>query len=94
MPSALLWEALPAHLVANIIHFLDYTMQGRGKLVLRAKKDALLGLPRALRKRREIQKNRKVSRAELLRTMERGLLQPYRLGYHLRKFRGAAPAPE
>jgi GT2 family glycosyltransferase len=87
MPSVLLWEALPAHLVANIIHFVGYTIRGRGKVVLKAKKDALRGLSRALRKRQEIQKTRKVSSVDLLHIMERGWLQPYLLGYHIRKIR-------
>jgi len=91
MPSALLWEALPAHLMANIIHIVGYTIRGRGKVVLKAKKDALRGLSRTLRKRQEIQKTRKVSSVELLRTMERGWLQPYLLGYHIRKIRQTMP---
>jgi GT2 family glycosyltransferase len=85
MPSALLWEALPAHLMANIIHLIGFTMRGRGKVVLKAKMDAFRGFSRALSKRREIQKTRLVSHAELLRTMERGPLQPYLLGYYIRK---------
>jgi hypothetical protein len=44
-------------------------------------------LPRALRKRQEIQKTRKTSSAELLSKMESGWLQPYLLGYHIRKVR-------
>jgi GT2 family glycosyltransferase len=94
MPSALLWRALPAHLAANIIHFVSYTMRGRGKVVLKAKMDALRGLSRALRKRQEIQKTRKASSVELLRTMERGWLQPYLLGYHIRKIRQTMPSSQ
>ena len=85
MPSALLWQALPAHLLANLIHIVGYTMRGHGKVVLKAKLDALRGFSRALQKRREIQKNCKISRAELSRSMEHGWLQPYLLGYHIRK---------
>jgi GT2 family glycosyltransferase len=87
MPSALLWRALPAHLMANFIYQLNYTLRGRGKILLKAKKDALRGFSRALRKRRMIQENRKVSGAELSRTLEQGWLQPYLIGYHLRKMR-------
>jgi len=87
MPSALLWEALPAHLMANFIYQVNYTLRGRGGVLLRAKKDALRGFSRALRKRREIQKTRKACSVELLRIMERGWLQPYLLGYHIRKIR-------
>ena len=91
-PSALLWRALPAHLVANIIHFVGYTIRRRGGVICKAKRDALRGLSRALRKRREIQKTRKVSSVELLRVMERGPLQPYLLGYHIRKIRRTKPS--
>jgi GT2 family glycosyltransferase len=91
-PSALLWRALPAHLMANIIHFAGYTLRGRGGVLLKAKIDALRGLSHALRKRRIIQKTRKASRAELLRKMECGLLQPYLLGYQIRKIRKTMPS--
>jgi len=69
MPSAFLWEALPAHLMANFIYQINYTLRGRGGVLLKAKKDALRGLSRALRKRREIQKTRKASSVELLWSM-------------------------
>ena len=91
MPSALLWQALPAHLISNLIYQLNYTIRGRGSVLWKAKMDALRGLSRALRKRREIQNTRQASRADLLRTMERGPLQPYLLGYHMRKIRQTIP---
>jgi GT2 family glycosyltransferase len=92
MPSALLWEALPAHLLANFFHQLTYILHGRGSILWKGKKDALRGLSRALRKRREIQKTRSCTRAELLRTMERGWLQPYLLGYHIRRIKKTMPS--
>jgi GT2 family glycosyltransferase len=87
MPSVLLWEALPAHLMANFIYLVYYSLQGHGGIFLKAKKDALRGFSRALRKRRKIQKTRKASSMELSSKMERGWLQPYLLGYHIRKVR-------
>ncbi len=92
MPSALLWEALPSHLMANLIYVLNYTLLGRGSVLWRAKLDALRGLPLAFHKRREIQRNRSVSRVDLLRTMERDPLQPYLLGYQTRKIKRSMPA--
>lgn len=85
MPSGLLWLALPAHLTANIIHQIYHTFQGRGGILLKGKVDALRGLPRVLHKRREVQKSRKISNMELFHFMERGFLQPYLLGYSIRK---------
>jgi GT2 family glycosyltransferase len=90
-PSALLWRSLPVHLIANIIYLVGYTMRGRGTVVLKAKKDALRGLSRALQKRREIQKMRKISSEELFQKMEHGMLQPYLVGYNIRKIRKTFP---
>jgi len=87
MPSALLWKAFFPHLMANLLHFLGYTIKGHGRVVFNAKKDALLGISRALRKRWMIQETTSVNSMDLLRAMERGWLQPYLLGYHIRKFR-------
>jgi hypothetical protein len=64
---------------------MNYTLRGRGRILLNAKMDALRGLSRALGKRRKIQKTRKIDNRDLLRKMERGWLQPYLLGYHIRK---------
>jgi len=94
MPSSLLWEALPSHVVANFIYVLYYTLRGRGGVLWKAKMDALHGLTHALRKRREIQKSRSGSNKELLRTMERGPLQPYILGFQMRKIRRTTPSPQ
>jgi GT2 family glycosyltransferase len=85
MPSALLWKALPAHLMANFIYQVNYTLRGRGRILLKAKLDALRGFSQAMQKRRVIQKTRQISHAELLRIMEHGWLQPYLIGYHIRR---------
>lgn len=85
MPSELLWLNFLEHFFANMIYLLYYSLQGRGKVLLKAKWDAILGLPMALRKRKVIQKRRKVSNRDLMKNMERGWLQPYLLGYKLRK---------
>ena len=92
VPSGILWEALPSHLMANLIYQLNYTIRGRGGILWKAKMDALRGLSQALRKRREIQKTRTASHREILSTMERGWLQPYLLGYHIRKISRTGPA--
>ncbi len=85
MPSPLLWQALPAHLMANFIGLAYYTIRGHGGILFKAKRDALGGLPRALQKRQTIQKATKVDTGELSRLMDRGWLQPYLLGHHARK---------
>jgi len=85
MPPSLLWRFLFVHIIANFIYLAYYTFQGRGKILWKAKMDAIRGLPKALHKRREIQLRRKANVGELLKIMERGWLQPYLLGYHLRR---------
>jgi GT2 family glycosyltransferase len=85
MPSALLWRYLPAHLIANLVYVIYYTLRGRGKVLWKAKWDALRGLPKALKKRRQIQKTKRVSNTDLLCMMERGAFKPYLLGYYLRR---------
>lgn len=85
MPAALFWRYLPDHIVANLIYVIYYTLRGRGKVLWKAKWDALRDLPKALRKRQKIQNERRVSNAYLLSVIERGWLQPYLLGYQLRR---------
>ena len=87
MPPGLFWKYLPAHLALNLIYLGYYSLLGRGRVLWRAKLDALRGLPRALRKRKEIQKNVIVSEAELLSVMEQGVLDPYLIGHRTRAVR-------
>ena len=82
MPPRLFWMYLPAHALANLFYVLYYTISGRGKVLWKAKRDAIRNLPSVLKKRKEIQKTRTVTDAGLLRIMDRGWLQPY-----LRSFR-------
>ncbi len=85
MPGYLLWWYLPAHLLANLLFLAVYTWRGQARAIWRAKWDALRGLPVALRKRREIQKNRRVSCAEIASALVHGWREPYLLGYRARK---------
>lgn len=78
MPAPLLWLCLPLHL-ATLAFFVVYlTARGQGRVILKAIRDAIRGLPNLLVKRREIQRNRKASTRELLRVMSTGLFEPYR----------------
>ena len=90
MPSTIFWRYLPAHFIANLIYVTYYTLRGRGSVLWRAKYDALKELPKFIRKRREIQRNSNVTGSNLLRVMQHGWLQPYFLGYHMRKARRTA----
>ena len=71
MPGWLFWACLPLHLAMNLAAVCWFVMRGKGRVILRAKRDALLGLPKMWRKRREIQKNRKVSIGEIWRVLDK-----------------------
>ena len=73
MPSALLWRHLPVHLLMNLWLLGWFSLRGEGGPIWRAKWDALKGLPRVLRQRREIQARRTVPARDLDRHMVHGL---------------------
>jgi O-antigen biosynthesis protein len=79
MPSALLWKALPAHFIANLVYLGKYILEGRTGAVLRAKIDAFRGIPHFLEKRKDIQRKKEVNLSDLLRIMEQGWFQPYQV---------------
>jgi GT2 family glycosyltransferase len=73
MPASLLARYWPHHLALNLISLVHLGARGQGALMLRAKRDALRGLPRVLRARRVVQARRKASALELRRAMVGGL---------------------
>jgi len=77
MPSPLFWIFLPLH-IGTLMFFVTYlTLRGQGKVIGKAVFDAIRGLPKMIPKRREIQRNKKITSRELLRVMSTGLLEPY-----------------
>lgn len=78
MPSPLIWLFLPVHVVTLLFFVLYLSFRGQGKVILRAIRDAVRGLPVVIRKRKAIQKNKKIKPTELLKVMSSGLLEPYR----------------
>jgi len=78
MPSPLIWMLLPLHIGA-LLFFISYlTSRGQGRVIIKAIRDAIGGVPRMLEKRRVIQKNKVVQSGDLLKVMSRGILEPYR----------------
>ncbi len=71
MPGPLFWLLLPAHVLMNLAIVAGFALKGRGRLILRAKWDALLGVPRAWRKRRRIQAARVASVGAIWRALDR-----------------------
>lgn len=78
MPWPYFWLYLPQHLLFNIISVLRFVAKGQGRVILRAKWSALLGLPKMLRKRRVIQANIRAPGRSIRAAMATGCLAPYR----------------
>lgn len=72
MPTPLFWFYLPLHLLMNLFYLASFTLKGQASAIWRAKRDALLGLPAAIRKRRAIQHARTVPPNRLRGLMSRG----------------------
>lgn len=87
MPGVLFWKYLPAHLIANLVFLVYYSLRGLGKAIWRAKLDALRGLPVSLRKRRKVQRAREVGIRDIDQIMDHGWLNPYVLGRHSQEIR-------
>jgi GT2 family glycosyltransferase len=81
MPGWLFWAYLPLHLAVNVYLLVTYSLRGRSKVFWRAKRDALLGLPKNLRKRKEIQSQRVASPAAIHAAMSRNWLEPHRVSH-------------
>ena len=77
MPSPLLWLYLPQHLALNIASLLFYPSRGQGKVVFKAKLDALRGLPAVLRRRKLVQASRRANPWTFRRVMRRDVAAPY-----------------
>jgi hypothetical protein len=77
MPGHLLWLYLPQHLLYNLASVILFMLRGKAGTILRAKRDALVGLGKAWRQRREIQSTAVVSPAKLKPHMSRRILAPY-----------------
>ena len=71
MPGILFWLLLPLHLVMNLAAVCMVTLRGQGHTILRAKRDALLGLPKMWCKRTSLQTKRTVSPREIWRTLDK-----------------------
>ncbi|MBW8305974.1 MAG: glycosyltransferase family 2 protein [Thiobacillus sp.] len=72
MPGMLFWVFLPLHLAMNLVALVVFTVRGQGRVMFRAKRDALMGIPRMWRKRRQVQSKRVVSWRAILRVLEKG----------------------
>ena len=69
MPPALFWLLLPLHLAMNLAVVAAYILRGRAHIILKAKRDAIYGLPSVWKKRQHIQSGRTAGYAEIWRIM-------------------------
>ena len=74
MPGWLFWACLPLHIAMNLAAVALFTIRGQGLVILRAKRDALLGLPRMWRKRQGIQKARVASIGEIWQQLDKSII--------------------
>jgi len=86
MPGALFWMLLPAHIVLNLVTIIWFSLQGQGAVILKAKWDALCGIPRMWKKRRDIQRNRSASLGEIWQVLDKGFLPQRGAACFLRQF--------
>lgn len=75
MPGLLFWLLLPAHLLLNLVSVGLLFCRGQGRVVLRAKKDALKGIPGMWRKRRQIQAKRTASVRDIWRVLDKRIIR-------------------
>jgi GT2 family glycosyltransferase len=80
MPGTLFWPLLPLHAALNLASILLFSMRGQGGVILKAKRDAFLGIPHMWRKRRFIQANRVASAGAIWKALNKRLfisVQPH-----------------
>lgn len=74
MPGALFWLLLPLHFLMNLAMVGVFMLRGQGGVILRAKRDAMKGLPRMWVKRQQIQAGRVVTVREIWRVLDKRLV--------------------
>lgn len=74
MPGALFWLLLPLHLLMNLVTVAVFIARGQGAVILRAKRDAIKGLPQAWAKRKQIQAGRVATIGEIWRVLDKRLI--------------------
>lgn len=88
MPGSLFWRYLPQHLLLNVVSLVYFAFRGQGRVVLRAKRDALRQWREVLAARRAVQETRRVSAGALRRVLVHGLAAPY-----IRRYSAPGQAP-
>lgn len=74
MPGTLFWVLLPLHLLLNLVTVIVFIAGGQSKVILRAKLDAVKGLPKMWAKRKQIQAARITTAREIWRVLDKRLM--------------------
>jgi GT2 family glycosyltransferase len=74
MPGMMFWLLLPLHILLNLVTIISFAFQGRGRVIWRAKRDAVFSLPKMWRKRQHIQKNRIASITEIWQCLDKRII--------------------
>ena len=74
MPGALFWLLLPLHLLLNLTTVGVFMARGQSKVILRAKWDAIKGLPKMWAKRKQIQAGRVATIRAIWRVLDKRLV--------------------
>lgn len=71
MPGFLFWLCLPLHLLLNFTTLVYFSFLGQGKVICRAKLDAVLQIPKMWRKRKIIQQSRVSSITDIWKVLNK-----------------------
>ena len=74
MPGVFFWLFLPLHILLNFFSIIGFGLCGKFSVILRSKVDAFRGIPPMWKKRRAIQKQRKVSLKDIWRVLDKSFL--------------------
>ena len=73
MPIVILLTVLPLHLLLILVSLVLFTLRGQGRVIVRAKYDAVIQLPKFWRKRKKIQYSRRRSVTGLLQVLNKSV---------------------
>ena len=77
MPGVWFWIYLPQHIVFSISALIWFSLKGKASSVLKARWDALKGLPRVWKLRKETQNTKTVAGRKVVNAMSKGFWVPY-----------------
>jgi GT2 family glycosyltransferase len=74
MPGTLFWLLLPLHLMMNVMMVALFVVRGQGRVILRAKWDAIKGFPKIWAERRQIQAGRVAKIKDIWRVLDKRII--------------------